>query len=126
MTYTKQQKKQMRKNAYDMVSDIYKLVKKEITQIDEGSDLTYFIKTLAFLKALKTGNYKLARYFHKNQTEAEEHLIDIVVFSKLNTITSEQTRRVCQMCKEYSKMRKDLLLKCMKVDASVGYWKLSK
>jgi hypothetical protein len=136
MTYTKQQKKEMRKDAYDTVNDIYKSLKEDFINqdilykcLEEDSNnvhLRYFYRLLAFLKALKKGNYKLARYFHKILIENEEDLIDSAVFGESKKGNSENTRIVCDNCKEYSQGRKNLLLMCMKVDSRVGYWKLSK
>jgi len=115
---------QRRKKAYDLVNSIYKQVKDAITDYEDNT--TYFYKMLAFLTSIKKANFKLAMSFQKKLIEEEEQIIDCVVFPQSDTITSEKTRLVCLSVKNYSDIRKKLLLIIMKLDAEIGYWKLSK
>lgn len=115
---------QKRKNAYDLVNSIYKQVKDAI--IDYEANNTYYYRMLAFLTSIKKANFKLAMIFHKKLIEYEEKMIDFVVFSQTDKITSEDTRLLCLSVKNYSDIRKKILLIIMKLDAQIGYWKLSK
>jgi hypothetical protein len=121
MTYTKQQKKQMRKQVYALAKELHN----HISYYDV-INTSYQIKYLTFLTAIKKGDFKIATKMYKQLDIKDEKIIDYLVFGKSDKINSEDVRISCEIIKNLLAGRKDLFKLAMMCDASVGYWKLSK
>jgi hypothetical protein len=121
MTYTKEQKKQMRKQVYYLA----KLVQNN--QKELVNTCNYYYNSNVFYECIKQGEYMEALKGHKLLIEQEEYMLDEIVFDpeKYN-YNSENLRKACQNIKNGNNNRKYILKQAMICDATVGYWKLSK
>jgi len=121
MTYTKQQKKQMRKQVYYFC----KLVQNEIKTL--VNTCKYYYNSNVFYECIKQGEYKEALKGHKLLIETEQYMLDEIVFNpEKHNYNSENLRKACQNIKNGNNNRKFVLKQAMICDATVGYWKLSK
>jgi len=121
MTYTKEQKKQLRKEVYDLA----KLMKKDI-QIDDAQS-SYNHNILVFYDCIKKADFKAAIYGHKMLVKTESEVLDEVVFNaEKHNLNSEDLRLCAKNIKVSNNNRKFILKMAMECDATVGYWKLSK
>ena len=111
----------MAKKSQIRFSEIYKIPEEEYK--DEG----YGNNTMFFYQQIMQGEYKDALMAHKALNEAEEEVIDEMVFNaEENGFTSENVRVGSSRAKNFNDRRKFVLKQAMICDASVGYWKLSK
>ena len=117
---TKNQKKEMRKKIYNEANKCYKCFE------EEHLDGLIFEKYKSFFKHIKNGDFNESIKTHRILNKIESFGIDSVVFDKKNKYTSEETRVTCNNIKRFNDKRRELLKGAMKLDAEIGYWKLSK
>ena len=111
----------MRKEVYDYADKIHKYISSY-----DVIHISYKIKYLTFITAIKNGEFMIASKIYKQLEIKDEKIIDYVVFGKSDKINSEDVRISCETIKNLLNLRKAIFGKAMRTDAEIGYWKLSK
>jgi hypothetical protein len=121
MAYTKQEKKEIRKEVYAYANKVHKLISE-----DDTISISYKIEYLSFLTAIKNAEFMIASKIYKQLDIRDDQIVDQVVFGKSDKINSEDVRISCAVIKNLLRLRKAIFKKAMITDAEIGYWKLSK
>jgi hypothetical protein len=121
MAYTKEEKKEFRKGVYDYANKAHKYISSY-----DVIHISYKIKYLTFLTAIKNAEFMIASKIYKQLDIKDNQIINYLVFGKSDKINSEDVRISCEIIKNLLNLRKAIFKKAMITDAEIGYWKLSK
>ena len=120
-SYTKEQKKQLRKGVYNVA----KKYKKQLEdQYLPNPNATARLEIL-FPEAIMEAEFKISLEIHRRLQKIEKQAVDRLVFDKTGKYTSENARIGCSNVQKNLENRKALLKFAMECDAMVGYWQLS-
>ena len=121
-TYTKAQKKQMRKDVYDSAKRYKKGMEDEYLPNPNGAARL----EMMFPQAIMEADFNLSLAIHRKLLHLEKEILDVLVFDETDRFSSENVRVGCNNIKINNENRKRLLKMAMECDAQVGYWQLSK
>jgi hypothetical protein len=121
MSYTKAEKKQMRKEVYD----IAKIYKKQLEEQFGPNPNRAAQMEMLFAQAIMEAEFRISLEIHRKLYETEKKALDILVFNEKEGYNSEQVRLGCKNVKINHENRKGLLKLAMSCDAEIGYWQLS-
>ena len=121
-TYTKSQKKLLRKDIYDIAKEY----KKALEEAHLPNLCNVAKLEISFPVAIMEADFKISLEIHRELQKLEKEVLDMLVFDETDKYTSENVRIGCGNVKTNHENRKKLLKYAMECDAMVGYWKLSK